>query len=824
MKRKTVKVILPGTILGLLANCCLPPTPDPNEPPPKPTTLALVQQNLTGGIQLRYVRGEALGGSTTYIHHPQRVALPEQPTASATALGAPSAVRSGDQKRVFVARAVVDFQNQRTTIHVIDSSYATLMATAISRPVIERPVVVDSAVYLTQLNNEFLLIWREGSLLKVSRSADGASWSTVQNLITPGDVAFNLWSEGDRLYLAHTNTAADSITVKRSDDGVNFTDMMSFTPKSVPVNDLSIATDSARVLVAYASEKAIRVRCTAKSGVGRRDRIVISAPEQTPDYRLLDVSLHPSPYGWSLLYNASLPTPDGIAFTTFGRRSDDGLHYGTNSWWFYTGPIYTGRADMSLTPAPMPWITKVHDSGEDAGDTYNFVITGEGFRYEEKDLFANAAQTLTANILNRSPFFYNQGLFNIWIVNTFSIDAGFDSSETTDDKNTIFDSHRMDGTTYVRNRENAIQHAKRVIAGDEQSVSHLYGFILMNNSEDEPVAIPSWDVHGTPVPYRRANSLVLIHEYLHTHAGSGGFALGDHERRQQAANQVNKSFDSTLVAGGSHAWQPWFVFNGPAASRLMETTPQYKAGLLDWIANGNEKWQYHRSAFAYSEDPSSPYYVDALSLLNVGLWESELSDVEDFSLYPQYSALRACAMNSLLHHAQIFCPICSQSILAHLAQASGETFDIAAFQSASGAQVEFQAVNSSICGQDAISNGIDLEGLLSVNGNDIPLSDISCYDSHDLGYLFRVCRADISALVSTGQTATVAFRQRPAGSGDTRLWLPGLQIVNARGARYPMQPAAQPVVDRLHQKHAPECDYEFWNLEEGDLLLSFEPN
>jgi hypothetical protein len=299
--------------------------------------------------------------------------------------------------------------------------------------------------------------------------------------------------------------------------------------------------------------------------------------------------------------------------------------------------------------------------------------------------------------------------------------------------------------------------------------------------------------------------------------------LGDHDRRNQPSVEVNKSFDSTLVNGGTHSWQHWFVFTGPSASRLIETTPEYKQGLLDWIADGNSYWDYHRSTFAYSEDPSSPYYVDALSLFNVGLWESELSDVEDFSLNPQYMALRACAMNSLLHHAQNFCPICAQSILDHLALANGEVFDVAAFQAASGAYVEFQGVNGTICNAPQIPEGIELQGLLEVNGNSIPVSDINCFDSED-SVLYRVCRVDISSLVNSGQAATVVFNQQQADSHDTRLWLPGLQIVNSRGARYSMQPAGQAVIDRLQQKHAPECDYEFWDLVEGDLSISIVPN
>ncbi len=73
---------------------------------------------------------------------------------------------------------------------------------------------------------------------------------------------------------------------------------------------------------------------------------------------------------------------------------------------------------MALTPTPMPWIFKLHDSGEDAEEVYNFVFTGDGFTYAEKEAFATAAREMTANIRDRGPFFFNKDLFNVWAVNS----------------------------------------------------------------------------------------------------------------------------------------------------------------------------------------------------------------------------------------------------------------------------------------------------------------------------------------------------------------------------------------------------------------------
>ena len=135
---------------------------------------------------------------------------------------------------------------------------------------------------------------------------------------------------------------------------------------------------------------------------------------------------------------------------------------------------------MTLTPVPMLWIVKTHDSGNGADAVYNFVITGDGFTYDEKDIFYNAAQEMTANITNRAPFFYNQDLFNVWVVNTFSKNSGFDTSETINDKDTIFDGYRKTNTPMVITRHDGIRHARRVITGDPNT-SNFSTFIVQSS-------------------------------------------------------------------------------------------------------------------------------------------------------------------------------------------------------------------------------------------------------------------------------------------------------------------------------------------------------
>jgi hypothetical protein len=587
------------------------------------------------------------------------------------------------------------------------------------------------------------------------------------------------------------------------------------------INGLSIVTKDNNAFVAFSTQKSVKVM-RAKDGNNFDEvRDVYNAPLD-PGFKIYATTLHPSPYGWALQYVASDTSDNGLNYTVFVQNSDDGLDYSGPSWIYNSSSIFPGTTSMSLTPVPMPWIIKTHDSGKEAEEVYNFVITGDGFTYEEKEKYIEAAREMTANIINRAPFYYHKDLFNVWVINAFSKDSGFDVSDTADNKNTIFDGYRL-GTVMVSTRHDGIKHARRVITGDP-GTRNFYGFMFINAEETETVAIIPWDTHGVPMPYYRANSMVPIHEYMHTSVG--GFSLGDHERRNQSSRHgINKSFDRTFSETGSHDWQHWFVFGGPAESRLIEVTDEYRNGLINWVANGNDKYAYHRSNFAYSEDPTSNHYIDALSLFSVGLWESELTDVEDLSATPQYTALRACFMNSLLHHAQIFCPICSEIIVKHLQTVSGivnenagHPFDSIAFKEENGAYLEFQLKNRKVCDDENFPPSIDIEDFIVINENTVGTDEISIYESEDYA-LHLIGRIDLSTWIYPDSPDTITFKKRPSTDSETHLWIPGIQIVNKNGARYPMYPVGEELITRLHQNHAPQCDYEYWDLSEGYIQI-----
>lgn len=683
--------------------------------------------------------------------------------------------------------------------------------------------IIDSPVALVCFKGQLLLVWRQGGTLYATRSTDGRAWSSVTTWIALPAGVFSLWGDGGRLYLAHGPSGGSTVELRDSTDGLSFSAPKQVSAGVGPITGISVTADAKYVCVAFCAAKSVRVARMVKGGAFEAAREVFAAPPLDPDSSVLAVTIHSSPFNWVLQYVASQRSDGGLYYTVFGRQSQDGLNFAPAVTDYATESVYAGPTAMTLTPVPMPWLVQTHDSGRTT-NVYTFVITGDGYSYGDAKVFLDAAHAMTANITNRAPFFYNRDLYNIWAVLTFSKSSGFDSSADLDDHDTIFDSYRSAAAMIVT-RLDPINHARRLLTGNSWGPD-TYGWVFQNAASSQ-VAILPWDTHGVPLSHQRANSLVPLHEFWHT--STGGFRLGDHDYHDQPFKNVNKSFDATLSPNGAHSWQPWFVFTGPAASRRLETTSAYRNGLPDWVSGGNSMYTYWYSHFPYSEDPGSAQYVDALALLNVGLWESELSNVPDLNTNRQYTPLRACAMYSLNHHAQMLCPVCAQVMVEHLQTAAGivdanagRPFDWAGYQNARGAFLEFQFQNGPVCGESAAPRPLDLNGLLTVNGVPVPASNILTFDSEDY-YLYGLARVDLGAFVNSGIPATVAFKQQPSAAGETHLWLPGLQVLNGRGARYPVQPGEAALATRLHQKHAPDCDYEYWNLAEGDFSVTFTP-
>ncbi|MBZ5497654.1 MAG: M64 family metallopeptidase [Acidobacteriia bacterium] len=789
------------------------------------------------------MRGEQPHPVGTHVNLDVQTTLQRHVGTDPRQITQPSAVQHPLTGRTHVARATFDGSAGRTMIHTSSATHPTILA-HVTTSSFDRAVVIDSAVVLTHFNGELLLAWQEGGVLKCCSSADGASWSPVRDLAPlPAGERFALWSEGSKLYLASTQAAASQIVIRESADAATWTTQfpvpglpgcLNMNPwcLAAPISALAIATTGDFVFMAYGEPGRIKVARFRKGPVNfnLRSLVISVARQQTsPAAALHALALHPSStYGWTLAFvesYADATSSTGRRFVTRARRSDDGLEWGGTEWQYASGTTNTGGVSLVTTGVPMPWIIRMHDSGRPSDAVYNFVIVTEGFTYAERDRAYAMCQEMMVNVMNRAPFFYNKDLFNFWAVITYSKDSGWSDPTATPPLETIF------GSTRVSNQLVPgilpMPHAWLLLTGN-RTVAHYYGWALFNGV----VATRPYDDAGASLCEAHLHSIPGIHEYLHT--VTGGFNLGDHDLHDNRFKIINKTFDGTFSSTGAHAWQDWFVFGTtPTASRKIPVTDAYRTGLLAWVNAGNTPGSY--AGFPYSTDPTSPSYVDALSLFQVGLWESELPDIADLAADPMFTALRACLMNSQDHHSHALCPICSRVIVEHLHTVAGMPFVLRDYQNTPKAFLEFQSRNQRACGTSTRPDALDLNGLVVVNGHPIAASEFMTYQADTLELVY-VSRMDLTPWVTVGTPATIEFKRRSLG--ETRIWIPGIQVLNGRGARYSTQPvdiilpSGESLVTRLHDKHptsrsvlnALGCDYEYWDLAEGDFALRFMPH
>lgn len=793
------------------------------------TTLVHVQLDNIGRVLMNYVRG----GSHFTTGYPQfaqqLLALPQYVWGDPNRpLAAPSAILDTTHDQMIVATAHVS-SSSLTTIHMIRAGYADHLQGATPSVMLTRPLAIQSAVQLTRWGADIAALWVEGSALMYVRSVDGGATWTVPATLTNlwGTNRFAVTSSGSDLYVLYDSL--DPMGLQRtifsarvdSSGAVASLNVVATLSAAQPLRGLSNAVNNGDLFSAYAtSKKIVVVKWPGFQPDLAQSSTVTTVPKGiTSEY--FSVTIQPSPYGWAIQYVERHNTTSGIRYSTFGFRSTDGLNYPTTPQWLWqTASVFTGGTSMSLTPVATPWIHQLHDSGADKNSVYNFIIAGEGFTYAERAAFLAEAQVLTNNLLSRAPFSLNKHLLNVFAVSSYSKESYYDDNDWGD-RDTIFDAWRDGDATMVAVRKDAMAHAIRVVhdrtafGTPPPLPTTNYGVTIYNSPPGKLVAIAPWDVSGVPVDPEHTHAEVIVHEFMHTHQGA--FALGDHERFNQPSNYVNKSFDGRMspTADPPHAWQEWFTFASPAMSRLIPVTDAFRA---------------NQNLPPYSSDPASASFVSALDYLNPGLWEGwRFVDVNT----RQYAPHHTCMMNTNAPRTETFCPICSERIASVLTTQAGGSFSRAAFRGAAGSYLDFPLQSMSGCGHeqtsDASFNLTDLIRVRSGSGTwtTIPASAIEKYDvggNTDRAYS-DMGRVNLAPWLTPGQTATVAFQPRLSSDPGRFVYLPSVQVVNSKGARYSMQPADTAITNALLSKvYAVSCSHMHWDLAaNGELRLTFMP-
>ena len=243
--------------------------------------------------------------------------------------------------------------------------------------------------------------------------------------------------------------------------------------------------------------------------------------------------------------------------------------------------------------------------------------------------------------------------------------------------------------------------------------------------------------------------------------------------------------------------------------------------------------------------------IDGLSYFNPGLFE--LQEHLGYSgTIRWYTSSYAGVMYSRTHKSFFLDPVTAEGIVESLERWATGSYSSDGFRNAGGATLAFHLLRmdsthygsqtkdmapwqfifpwgtQSTCPAELDAASASLETLgsslvVQVGATDYRLSDMSIARWDQFGVdNYAVATLPLPD-TPVGTPVSVQFRSTNAGADapPAWLWIPGIQIVNQRGARYAMHPDTSHV-SALQAKTAGMCDFEVWDLHaDGPLTISY---
>jgi hypothetical protein len=375
-------------------------------------------------------------------------------------------------------------------------------------------------------------------------------------------------------------------------------------------------------------------------------------------------------------------------------------------------------------------------------------------------------------------------------------------------------------------------------------------------------------------------SATPLHEGLHgnlfAHPDySGGRFAADQELYPGNVSGVNVSSISGLA---SHPWAHWFATEGNAASVQAQLSDDYRAhrnlgrfscssNVFAWFfANpscsvlqidghpatqpgsgctpppgGYQADQCIQMGVSFTSNPFiGAWRIDALSYFNAGLFE--LQEHLGYSGADRwYSPTYAGLMYSRTHKSFFLDPVTSEAIVESLERWANGSYSSAGFRNAGGAQLAFhlRRLDGTHYGSETVSP-VTWQYIFpwGTQTSCPPYMDVPSIGLEALGAnlevqvgttIYRLPDMNIARWdhfgVDNHAGASLPLPDTAAGTEVSiqfrSLWIPGIQIVNERGARYAMHPHSGHI-PALQAKTAGDCDFEVWDLQaEGPLTITY---
>jgi hypothetical protein len=408
------------------------------------------------------------------------------------------------------------------------------------------------------------------------------------------------------------------------------------------------------------------------------------------------------------------------------------------------------------TKLPNPAVVSIHASGRSTSSCLNIVIVAEGFRASDMPVFRQTVATVADRFLHLNPYAALSGLFNIWAIETTSVEQYIDLPVAVANlysgklSNPVLTPRTVD--TYFASSWAGDGNVQKYVIFPDLSGMHTHiGQLLpgYSLSKDELVVItyfPESDgqmqrISTTPLlsPPHRVDATFFPHEMGHH------FGLNDEDYPWDNVTTGLNHTTNTNLADPNHPWHDLF------------TPRSVLATIVDWRSWNwdNDTWDLH--------------VVNGNSVIIPGLFQTfpPRTGFGDPNGPLRYRPAYSCLMQHTGGRVWM-CAVCAERVARTLYTRAGLSFSTTSFYAYGGKIVIEVPFNTSAAGVQVWANG----RLLGDVDRDVHITH--------WGNVEGVLLADVTPFISPGGPNLIRI------SGNDKILLDGLVARNQNGARLPL--------------------------------------
>jgi hypothetical protein len=445
------------------------------------------------------------------------------------------------------------------------------------------------------------------------------------------------------------------------------------------------------------------------------------------------------------------------------------------------------------TKPPHPAVVQIHASGRPTASCFNIVIVAEGFRSSDLAVFRQSVATVADRFLHLNPFAALPGLFNIWAIETTSVQQYIDLPASVASlysgklSNPVLTPRTVDsyfnsswagngsGQKYVSfpDVDGMYAHIGQLLPGFSRVKDELLVITYFPESDGQMERLSTYPLWTPP---HRVDATFFPHEIGHH------FGLCDEDYPYEDVNPPINHTTNTNLADPNHPWHHLF------------TPRSVLATIVDW-----RTWNW-------DTDTWDLRVVNGNSVIVPGLFQTfpPRAGFGDPNAPLRYRPGYSCLMQHTAGRTWL-CAVCAEQFARTLYSRAGLAFSTSGFYAYGGKLVIEVPFRTSASGVQVWANG----RMLGDVDRDIHITDS--------GNIKGVVLADVTPFI--GPCAPNIIRI----SGTDQIHVDGLVARNQSGARLPMLAltdlsSAIPDVNTIYGEV-------YWDLKtKGAIELSVKPD